>query len=273
MTVDADLREFYGSRYDESLRLASTMKGRLEAARVREVLDQHLPKRPARVADIGGGAGAHAAWLQDRGYRVELVDPIRRHVDTAKRAGLKARVGDARDLPWRDNRFDLAMLAGPLYHLTAAGDRKIALHEAARVVRPGGTVVVVAFNRHANLIGATLANQLLQRRPIVEDIETDGYSDRHDRVTASTYFHTPGELVGEMENANLTDVTIHGLNGPGGWLAITIDALFGDQETWPPALADPDPLTTALAAARMADRYPELVAASTLLCAVGTVPA
>ncbi|MPZ63807.1 MAG: methyltransferase domain-containing protein [Propionibacteriales bacterium] len=162
--IEADLHDFFSVRCDEGSRLASTLKGRLERARVREIVAHHLPAPPARVADIGGGTGAHAEWLQAQGHRVELIDPVRQHVDAAKRAGIRARVGDARELPWRDDRFDLALLAGPLYHLTASGDRKVALYETARVVKPGGTVCVLAFNRHANLLGATLANQLLQRR-------------------------------------------------------------------------------------------------------------
>lgn len=149
--IETDLAAFYETCYDESTRLIRSIKGQLEAARVRETLCGLLPEPPARVADIGGGTGTHAAWLQARGYRVDLVDPIRRHVDAAKRAGIHA-----------------------------------------RVVRPCGTVVVVAFNRHANLLGATLDNQLLQRREVVEDIETNGCSDRHDRISASAYYHTPG---------------------------------------------------------------------------------
>jgi ubiquinone/menaquinone biosynthesis C-methylase UbiE len=269
--IDAELEEFYTTRCDESVRLASSVKGQLERVRVRDLLTRYLPPAPARVADIGGGTGAHAQWLRTAGYRVELVDPIRRHVETARAAGIKARLGDARDLPWRDDRFDAALLAGPLYHLTAAGDRKAALYEAARVVKPGGTVAVLAFNRHANLLGATLSNQLVQRRMVVEDIEAAGSSARHDRVCGSTYYHAPGELVDELATTGLDDITVHGLTGPGGWLGIVIDAHFPNPAEWPPALTGQDPLETALMGARMADRYPELVVASTLLLAIGTV--
>lgn len=85
--------------------------------------------------------------------------------------------------PWNANQFDAALMAGPLYHLTDPDDRSLALREAARVVRPGGLVAAVAFNRHANLLGATLANQLLDRRLIIDDIEAAGSSYRNDRVS------------------------------------------------------------------------------------------
>ena len=269
--IATDLEEFYSRRYDESLRLSSSVKGQLELARVRDLLTRHLPPAAARVADIGGGTGVHAQWLRADGYEVDLLDPIPRHVEAARACGLRARLGDARDLPWDDDRFDAALMAGPLYHLTDPDHRRTALREAARVVRPGGLVAAVAFNRHANLLGATLANQYLARRPIIDDIEATGASYRNDRVSPATYHHALPELTEEMTGAGLTDVTVLGLTGPGGWLSIVIDAHFPNPAHWPPTFTSPGPLDTALAAAHAADEHPELVPASTLWLAVGTV--
>ena len=269
--IATDLEEFYGSRYDESLRLSSSIKGQLELARVRELVTRHLPPATTRVADIGGGTGVHAQWLRSDGYDVDLIDPIPRHVETARATGLRAHLGDARNLPWDENQFDAALMAGPLYHLTAPDDRGAALSEAARVVRPGGLVAAVAFNRHANLLGATLANQFLDRRPIIDDIETTGSSYRNDRVTPATYYHTLPELTDEMSSAGLTNVVVFGLTGPGGWLGIVIDAHFPNPSDWPQTFTSQGPLQTALASARAADEHPELVPASTLWLAVGTV--
>jgi len=61
-------------------------------------------------------------------------------------------------------------MTGPLYHWPEPSDRRLALREALRVLRPGGVIAAVAINRAANLIGSTLANTLLDRRGIVEDI-------------------------------------------------------------------------------------------------------
>lgn len=269
--IATDLEEFYGSRYDERHRLSSSVKGQLELARVRELVTRHLPMGATRVADIGGGTGVHAQWLRADGFDVDLIDPIPRHVEAARACGLRAHLGDARDLPWDEDQFDAALMAGPLYHLTDPDGRRAALGEAARIVRPGGLIAAVAFNRHANLLGATLANQLLARRPIIDDIEATGFSCRNDRVSPATYYHTLAELTGEMSSAGLTNVVVFGLNGPGGWLGIVIDAHFPDPARWPKTLTSQGPLATALASARSADEHPELVPASTLWLAVGTV--
>jgi ubiquinone/menaquinone biosynthesis C-methylase UbiE len=267
MTIDADIEAHYTSRHDEAARLSSTVRGRLEAIRVRDLLGRYLPEPPAEIADVGGGPGVHASWMLEQGYTVELLDPVQRHVDQATAAGISAVLGDARRLPWGNESFDAVLLAGPMYHLPEAADRRLALREAMRVVKTGGFIAVIAINRAANLIGSALANRLLQRQEIVADILETGFSPANERMARTTY-HTVTQLRTELSQTGLRGVTVHGLTGPGGWLTVAIDAHFGDQ-VLPATMAEPDPLQTALACSRLADRHPELVPSSSLLFAVG----
>jgi ubiquinone/menaquinone biosynthesis C-methylase UbiE len=267
MTMHLELEKYYTERYDEASRLGSTVKGRLELARVQDLLNRYLPPPPAAVADIGGGPGVHASWLKHRGYDVELLDPVERHVQQATAAGISAVRGDARWLPWEDEEFDAAFVAGPMYHLREAGERQLALREAIRVTKLGGFVAVVAINRAANLIGSTLANTLIERQAVVTDILRDGYSPHNDRLVHTTY-HTVAQLRAELTHAGLRGVMIHGLTGPGGWLTVMIDAHYGDRPV-PDSLQEPDPLRTALECARLADRFPDMVQSSSLLFGVG----
>ncbi|MFI6827888.1 class I SAM-dependent methyltransferase [Kribbella sp. NPDC050241] len=104
--------------------MSSTVKGRLEQARLHDFLRQWFPPAPARIADIGGGPGIHATWLRDQGYDVTLLDPVQHHIDQAAGAGIPAQLGDARRLPWPNESFDAALMAGPLYHLPEPSDRR-----------------------------------------------------------------------------------------------------------------------------------------------------
>lgn len=68
-----------------------------------------------------------------------MFDPVPDHVMKAnKHRGFTAQIGDARALPVASESADVVLLLGPLYHLTEATDRRQALAEAMRVVRPGG---------------------------------------------------------------------------------------------------------------------------------------
>ncbi|MFC0623787.1 class I SAM-dependent methyltransferase [Kribbella deserti] len=267
--VDPDVLAFYTDRCDEGARLTSTIRGRLEAMRLRELLMAHLPANGGRVADVGGGPGVHATWLQAEGHSVDLLDPIPRHINTARNTGIRSAVlGDARSLPWADATYDAVLLAGPVYHLPPAG-RVLALREAARVVRPGGVIAAVAVNRYANLMGAAVANQLDERREIVNAILTNGYSANNDRVP-HMYYHSPDELAAEFTDAGLSRVEVKGLTGPGGWLTVAVDRHFLETGTpLPSTLTRHDPLQTALTAARHADAYPDLTASSAQLMAFG----
>jgi SAM-dependent methyltransferase len=261
-----DIREHYTDRHNEADRLVATLKGRLELQRLKDLLTEHLPAAPAQIADIGGGPGTHAAWLADLGHEVELLDPVERHVEQAKAAGINAIIGDARQLPWGNESKDVVLMAGPMYHLTRTEERRVAVREAVRVLRPGGVFAVIAINRNANLIGSTLANTLQDRRDIVEDILNDGYSFENERMAETTY-HTVAQLRNEL--APFVDrVRISGLTGPGGWLTVVIDAHFKDVPL-PPSIGGSDPLETALTCSRLADKQPHLVHASSLLLAIG----
>jgi S-adenosylmethionine-dependent methyltransferase len=61
-------------------------------------LAEHLPGAPARVADVGGGAGQQAIPLSRRGYEVTIIDPSPKMLAEARQrlvreeAGVRRRV-------------------------------------------------------------------------------------------------------------------------------------------------------------------------------------
>ena len=162
MSADEEIAAYYG-RGEEQQRLFGPF--RLEFVRTQELLARHLPEPPAVVLDVGGGPGTYAAWLAERGYEVHLLDPIELHVRQAREAPssrlASAEIGDARALPQADASADAVLLLGPLYHLQEAADRRRALEEARRVLKPGGLLAAAAISRFASTIDGLRRELLL----------------------------------------------------------------------------------------------------------------
>jgi SAM-dependent methyltransferase len=87
--LDPDIEAHYGLGEERDRLGADTDVPSLELVRTRELLERFLPPAPARVLDVGGGAGAYAAWLAARGYSVHLIDPVPLHVEQALAASAR----------------------------------------------------------------------------------------------------------------------------------------------------------------------------------------
>jgi ArsR family transcriptional regulator len=104
------------------------------------------------VADVGTGTGILALELARLGVRVVAIDRSERMLDAARGkveesglGGIELRQGDAAALPLDDASVDAAFAHVVLQYLPSPAD---AVAEMARVVRPGGVVVVADFLPH-----------------------------------------------------------------------------------------------------------------------------
>jgi ubiquinone/menaquinone biosynthesis C-methylase UbiE/DNA-binding transcriptional ArsR family regulator len=104
------------------------------------------------VLDIGTGTGALLPLLAGAGAAVTAVDTSEAMLERARLlcereqiAGVRFRSADVQALPFADDSFDAAYCSMVLHHVASPGQ---AVSEMARVVRPGGKVVVVAFTSH-----------------------------------------------------------------------------------------------------------------------------
>jgi ArsR family transcriptional regulator len=105
-----------------------------------------------RVLDIGTGTGAMLPLLGNAVRTVVALDNsaamLDRARDLCRQEGLQGVAlcnGTVETLPFRDEAFDACHSAMALHHVA---DPAAAIREMARVVRPGGRVMVTAFGSH-----------------------------------------------------------------------------------------------------------------------------
>jgi SAM-dependent methyltransferase len=105
------------------------------------------PPGDVRALDVGCGVGSTDAYLAGRLGELEGTDVSAEAVRRAEQANPSVRYttypGD--DLPYEDERFDLAFAICVLHHVPPA-ERPRFVSELRRVVRPGGLVVVFEHN-------------------------------------------------------------------------------------------------------------------------------
>lgn len=107
---------------------------------------------PGDVLDIAAGDGVLAELLAPHSGRYICLDASRRVVNAASERlrihpNVEVREGDMHALPFEDASFDLVVM---MHALTYAAKPQQAVTEAARVLRPGGRLLLSSLGKHAH---------------------------------------------------------------------------------------------------------------------------
>jgi SAM-dependent methyltransferase len=123
------------SRFDRTADLYA------EAARAKDwsaFVEWCRPQPGQRALDVGAGPGLLSAALRDLVGEAVALDPSEALLGHAPDA-VRRVVGNAESMPFGDGEFDLVTSVNSLHHVA---DLTRALAEMARVLAPGGTLVV-----------------------------------------------------------------------------------------------------------------------------------
>lgn len=107
---------------------------------------------PLVVADLGAGDGGFAVLLSQSARRVIAVDSSEKMLEVgreqAQRAGaanVEFRLGDMEEVPIDAGAVDVVFFSQSLHHAMHPAN---ALKEAARILKPGGRVVILDLAKH-----------------------------------------------------------------------------------------------------------------------------
>jgi demethylmenaquinone methyltransferase / 2-methoxy-6-polyprenyl-1,4-benzoquinol methylase len=144
-----------------------------------------------RGLDVCSGTGDLAFALQRAGASMVGADfcpPMLAHTQRKGSAGSRPLflAADAQSLPFPDARFDFATVA---FGIRNVSDPVAALREMARVVRPGGRIVVLEFTKpRVPLLGAAYRFYFRRVLPrlgaMLSGAKNDAYRYLHDSVMA-----------------------------------------------------------------------------------------
>ena len=140
------------------LELYGTLRGVVRLTLMERQLSEHVKEPPARICDVGGGAGHNSIPLARRGYGVKILDPseemlqrAQQTLDTeeeAVRGRVELVVGSGEDAPriFGEKAFDAVLCHGVLIYLENPDPLIEALSDIAR---PGAAISILTKNADA----------------------------------------------------------------------------------------------------------------------------
>jgi len=110
----------------------------------RDLFLELVPPPGRRTLDLGCGEGRLSRDLKRLGHAVVGVDASETMIAAAREADPEIEIhrADAAELPFADATFDLVVSSLAIHNIRSNADRKRAIVEGFRVLKPGGRIVI-----------------------------------------------------------------------------------------------------------------------------------
>ncbi len=143
--------------------------------------------------------------------KITGIDPSVGMLDEAKKKNLNADfiVGEAKDIPCKDNRTDILSIS---YGLRNVVDRKEGLREFYRVLKPGGLLVILEFTKlPKKSISAKIRDFYMKRvLPLVGGMLSKNYNAYNYLPNSIDDFLTTQKLTEELKEVGFEIETVKG---------------------------------------------------------------
>jgi len=149
--------------------------------------------------------GAGEVWASD--FSIAMLERARARV---WKAGIVLHAADAQRLPYRDESFDVVSIA---FGIRNVDDPLTALREMKRVLRPGGSVVVMEFGQPVGIVGALFNLYARAWIPFLGGLLTGDREAYRYLVRSSVAFPCGDVFADLMRSAGLKIMAIKRLHG------------------------------------------------------------
>lgn len=189
VSVLSEREKNVGRYYDETLFDADVTRLKEFSPVEYAITARHLRRwvRDATtVIEVGVGGGFYSEMLARRGHQLCLVDASAKLLDAIverlRACGLdkqivRVELASATNLEsFEDGAFGAVLMLGPLYHLLTPDERRQAVCEAERVLKPSGILFASGINRLAYLrdLFRESPEKILARRDFIGKFLRDG---------------------------------------------------------------------------------------------------
>ncbi|MBP5445699.1 MAG: class I SAM-dependent methyltransferase [Acholeplasmatales bacterium] len=145
--MNEELLKNYYNKFNEDKRLNSR-HGIVEFnTSIKYILEYLNRFDNPKILDLGAGTGKYSLYLDSLGYDVTAVELVKHNLKyiTMKNPNIKAFLGNALDLKFKDESFDFIIMFGPIYHLIDKDEKIKALNEAKRVLKKDGIIFICYY--------------------------------------------------------------------------------------------------------------------------------
>lgn len=208
------IESWYDNNYDEWERFN---RHKIEFDITKRYLDQYIVGKNIEIFDIGGGPGRYSFYLAEKGHKVSLLDLSNKNIEVAKAKAKELNIelenyihGNALQLDEYEEKYDVILLMGPLYHLVKEEERRLAVENSLRLLKSGGIIVASFISKYApiqdNLIQPCKINDIKALLNYLNDGE-----NKAGQGFTSAYFSSPNEAMSLMSDFGIQELVFAGI--------------------------------------------------------------
>ena len=164
------------------------------------------PQSGQKILDIAAGTGTSSMALMVPGVKIVAADFSKGMLEEGKKRypELEFVFADAMKLPFSDNEFDVVTMS---FGLRNVSDRKVALKEFLRVLKPSGRLVICEFSHVPGPLGVLYRFYLKNILPKISKLMSKNPA-AYDYLSESIMaWPKQAELKKDIENAGFSDAS------------------------------------------------------------------